>query len=138
MTSITKVRGASSSQKNHLKIQVALTKNYCLDHKTESNIESSDLISKLKLQNMSIEIESGDERYLDLDYSLFEDETINIDVNLELYLEFHPDYGRSVKEIKVGFLSAYNNEECEDILPTPREIKEIEDFLQYNLLINLS
>jgi len=87
---------------------------------------------------MSIDIELGYESFLDVDYSLFEDETINIDVNIELYIDFHPDYGNRIKYFKVRFKSAYDNEECEDVLPTPCEISKIENYLQNNLIINLS
>ncbi|WP_184873970.1 hypothetical protein [Chryseobacterium sp. G0240] len=87
---------------------------------------------------MSIDIESGNEEFFDLDITLFEDEEITVDVNLEIVIDENLDWGKSVKSFKVHFLSAYDNRECEYLLLTLREKRKIENYLQNNLIINLS
>lgn len=101
-----------------------------------ANITLLNPISQIKEQNMSIDIEWSED-FFDLDITLFEDEEIAVDVNLEIETECNPDWGKSVKKFKIHFLSAYDNRECEDLLLTLREKREIENYLQNNLIINL-
>ncbi|MFP7656130.1 hypothetical protein [Chryseobacterium proteolyticum] len=84
---------------------------------------------------MVLSIESR-ERFTDEDFMLFEDEEVALEVNLEIETE-DSDYGRSVKHIKAHFISAYSNEECEDLELNLLEKREIEKYLENNLIINL-
>lgn len=103
-----------------------------------ANLTLLNPINQIKKQNMSIDIESGNESFLDVDFTLFEDDEISVDVNLEIVTDENPDWGKSVKSFKVHFLSAYDNRECEDLsFLTLREKREIENILNNNLLINI-
>jgi hypothetical protein len=103
-----------------------------------ANLTLLDPINQIKKQNMSIDIESGNENFLDVDVTLFEDYEISVDVNMEIITEENLDWGKSVKSFKVHFLSAYDNRECEDLsFLTLREKREIEDHLQEFLTLNL-
>lgn len=102
-----------------------------------ANLTLLNPINQIKKQNMSVDIESGNENFLDVDVTLFEDDEISVDVNFEIVTDENPDWGKSVKSFKVHFLSAYDNRECEDIYLTLREMREIENLLQQNLNINL-
>lgn len=95
-------------------------------------------IDQIKKQKMFIGIEMGNENFLYVDITLFEDEIISVDVNLEIVTDENPDWGKSVKSFKVHFISAYDNRECEDLsFLTLREKREIEKHLNDNLIINI-
>ena len=102
-----------------------------------ANLTLLDPIEQIKKQNMSIDIESGNENFLDVDVTLFEDDEISVDVNMEIVTEENLDWGKSVKSFKIHFLSAYDNRECEDLKLALREKREIEDHLQEFLTLNL-
>lgn len=103
-----------------------------------ANLTLLNPIDQIKKQNMSVDIESGNENFLDVDITLFEDDEISVDVNLEIVTDENPDWGKSVKSFKVHFLSAYDNRECEDLsFLTLREKRETENYLQNYLIINL-
>ncbi|MEE6130226.1 hypothetical protein V2E39_22700 [Chryseobacterium arthrosphaerae] len=103
-----------------------------------ANLTLLNPIDQIKKQNMSVDIESGNENFIDVDKTLFEDDEISVDVNLEIVTDENPDWGKSVKSFKVHFLSAYDNRECEDLsFLTLREKREIENHLQNFLNINL-
>lgn len=102
-----------------------------------ANLTLLNPIDQIKKQNMSIPIDCGNDYFLDVDQTLFEDEEISVDVNLEIKIDNNPDWGSSVKSFKVHFLSAYDNRECEVIALTLREKREIEDYLQNFLTITL-
>ncbi|WP_027380796.1 hypothetical protein [Chryseobacterium daeguense] len=102
----------------------------------KTNVQQFYSIDQIKEQNMSLVI-VADERFIDEDYSLFEDEAVNVDVNLQIEVENHPEYGKSVKSVKVKFLNAYDNEECEDLYLNSLEKREIENYLKENLIIKI-
>ncbi|WP_312900236.1 hypothetical protein [Chryseobacterium taichungense] len=93
-------------------------------------------IDQIKNQNMVLVIES-EERIIEESYSLFEDEEVNVDVDMEIEVENHPEYGKSVKKLKVSFLNAYDNRECEDLILNDLEKREIASYLQNNLIIKI-
>ncbi|AZA82211.1 hypothetical protein C1637_09725 [Chryseobacterium lactis] len=102
-----------------------------------ANLTLLDPISQIKKQNMLINIESGNDRFLDIDVTLFEDDEISVDVNLEIEIDQNPEWGNSVKHFKVHFLSAYDSIECEDLPLILREKREIENHLQNHLNFNI-
>ncbi|WBV60282.1 hypothetical protein PFY12_14735 [Chryseobacterium camelliae] len=101
-----------------------------------ANLVINSVIDQIKEQNMVLVVES-EERFIDESYSLFEDEEINVDVNMEIEVENHSEYGKSVKKLKVSFLNAYDNRECEDLTINDLEKREIENYLKENLIIKI-
>ena len=101
-----------------------------------ANLVINSVIDQIKLQNMVLVIET-EERFIDDCYSLFEDEEINVDVNMEIEAESHPEYGKSIKKLKVSFINAYDNRECEDLILNDLEKREIENLLKENLIIKI-
>lgn len=96
----------------------------------------SNPIEQIKHQNMFVSIESDEQRFIDIDIILFEDEEIPVDVNLNVWLENHPE-GRSVKKINVIYLNAYDNRECEDLILNDLEKRELANYLKENLKIQI-
>lgn len=101
-----------------------------------ANLTINSVTEQIKAQNMLLFIES-DERFIDEDFSLFDDEEINVDVNLEMKIENHRDCGKSVKRLKVSFINYYDNRECEDLILNDLEKREIENYLKENLIIKI-
>lgn len=101
-----------------------------------ANLVINSVIDQIKVQNMVLVIET-DEKFIDDCYSLFDDEEINVDVNMEIEVESHPEYGKSVKMLKVSFMNAYDNRECEDLILNDLEKREIASYLQNNLIIKI-
>ncbi|WP_185273897.1 hypothetical protein [Chryseobacterium indologenes] len=103
-----------------------------------TNVNHLNPIHQIKVQKMSVDIDLGSENYLEDDITLFPDEEISLDVNVKLKSEFHPDCGMTVKSFKLNYTSGYNQRECEELDLTPHEIRDIENYLQNHLVINLS
>ncbi|WP_347216649.1 hypothetical protein [Chryseobacterium sp.] len=103
-----------------------------------ANLTLLDPIYQIKKQNMSLDLETGTDEFLEMDITLFEDDEVSVDINLEIETEENPDWGKSVKSFKVHFLSAYDSRECEDLSLTLREKRQIENYLQNNLNINIA
>lgn len=101
-----------------------------------ANLVINSVIDQIKVQNMVLVIET-EEKFIDDCYSLFDDEEINVDVNMEIEVESHPEYGKSVKKLKVSFMNAYDNRECEDLILNDLEKREIATYLQNNLIIKI-
>lgn len=101
-----------------------------------TNLVINSVIDQIKVQNMVLVIET-DEKFIDDCYSLFDDEEINVDVNMEIEVESHLEYGKSVKKLKVSFMNAYDNRECEDLILNDLEKREIASYLQSNLIIKI-
>jgi hypothetical protein len=101
-----------------------------------TNLTLLNPIDQIRFQKMELGVEPN-ERFIDEDFMLFEDEEVAIEINLELETE-DSDYGRSVKTIKVHFISAYSNRECDNIELNLLEKREIEKHLENNLIIKFN
>lgn len=102
-----------------------------------TNLVINSVIDQIKEQNMLLMIETKEQNFIDKVFSLFEDEEINVDVNLEIEVDHHSEYGKSVKSLKVSFMNAYDNEQCKDLILNDLEKREIENYLKSNLIIKI-
>lgn len=101
-----------------------------------ANLTINSVTDQIKVQNMLLFIES-DESFIDEDFSLFDDEEINVDVNIQMEAETHKEYGKSVKKLKVSLINTYDNRECEDLILNDLEKRQIENYLKENLIIKI-
>lgn len=101
-----------------------------------ANLTINSVTDQIKAQNMLLFIES-DESFIDEDFSLFDDEEINVDVNIQMEVENHKEYGKSVKKLKVSLINTYDNRECEDLILNDLEKRQIENYLKENLIIKI-
>lgn len=103
-----------------------------------ANITTLNPIDQIKKQNMLVRIETDETRFFECEKNLFEDETISVNVKLEITLDYHPDYGRTARRLVVEYLSAYDSEECEYLDLNILQIRELEYYLTNNLIININ
>ncbi|WP_185246672.1 hypothetical protein [Chryseobacterium bernardetii] len=101
-----------------------------------ANLTINSVTDQIKAQNILLFIES-DERFIDKDFSLFDDEEINVDVNIQMEVENHKEYGKSLKKLKVSLINTYDNTECKDLILNDLEKIEIENYLKENLSIKI-
>ncbi|RMZ60037.1 hypothetical protein D1632_10625 [Chryseobacterium nematophagum] len=87
---------------------------------------------------MLLDIETDEKLFFEEEICLFEYEEVAIDVNLKIYIDYHPEYGKSVKRLEVVLLSGYNNNECEDLVLNRFEKREVEEYLKNNLIIEMN
>lgn len=103
-----------------------------------TNVQTISPLLQIQMQNLELRVETDSKSTFEQELTLFEDEQISVDVNLEINLEYNPDWGRSINGVKVNFLSAYDSRECEDVMLDPAEVRQLEFFLKNNLKIQIS
>lgn len=101
-----------------------------------AKLQKRNPINQIKVQNMNIWLnaEAGLNQKV---MRLFTDELLEVETFLEFIVECS-DYGKSLKTIDVTVRSIYNNEECDYEYVDIEQIREIEQFLKNNLIINFN
>ncbi|WP_131725356.1 hypothetical protein [Chryseobacterium sp. Leaf180] len=96
-------------------------------------------IEQIKTQNLSIQIDTDEKRYFETDLTICEDETLSVDVCLELTLEHDASWNQTaVKKIKAHILNAYDSEECEDVELNDLERRQLARYLAENLNVKIN